>query len=403
MTKPIGPLCNLDCRYCFYLEKQKLFPANEPFRMSDHTLETYIRQYIEQQDIPEIQFAWQGGEPTLLGLDFFRKVLALQARYACGKTITNALQTNGTLLDDHWAAFLAEHRFLVGLSLDGPARLHDTYRQDKKGRGTFAQVLAGLRLLKKHRVDFNTLTVVHRANARRPLEVYRFLRDIGSGYLQFIPLVERQPNPSAARLGLGLAMPHPQDHEDGRHHPVTEWSVTPGQYGEFLTTIFDEWVRSDIGRTYIQLFDVTLGHWVGQSGGLCYFSEHCGTALAVEHNGDVFSCDHYVYPDHRLGNLHDHPLGDLASSDRQRHFGRQKSATLPAYCRTCDVHHLCRGECPKHRFIRTPDGQPGLNYLCSAYKRFFTHSAPAMRRMANLLRTGRAPAEIMPHHRRPAI
>ena len=204
MTKPIGPLCNLDCRYCFYLEKQKLFPANEHFRMSDHTLETYIRQYIEQQDIPEIQFAWQGGEPTLLGLDFFRKVLALQAKYACGKTIANALQTNGTLLDDHWAAFLAEHRFLVGLSLDGPARLHDTYRQDKQGRGTFAKVVAGLRLLKKHRVDFNTLTVVHRANARRPLEVYRFLRDIGSGYLQFIPLVERLPNPQAARLGLGL-------------------------------------------------------------------------------------------------------------------------------------------------------------------------------------------------------
>ncbi len=395
MTKPIGPLCNLDCKYCFYLEKEKLFPSNENFKMTDEVLESYVRQYIEQQDVPEISFAWQGGEPTLLGVGFFRKVVELQKKHANGKTITNALQTNGTLLDEEWCHFLRDNRFLVGLSIDGPPKLHDTYRVDKKGGDTYARVVGGLRLLKKHEVEFNTLTVVNRANSRKPLEVYRFLRDIGSGFIQFIPLVERLADAEATKLGLDLAVPPRVDEEGAKRMPVTDWSVEPRQYGEFLCTIFDEWVRNDVGKRYVQIFDVTLGNTIGQGGGLCVFSEKCGTALAMEHNGDVYSCDHYVYPRYKLGNVLNNALGSMVASEEQRRFGSDKSDTLPAYCRSCDVRHLCHGECPKHRFIRTPDGEAGLNYLCAAYKRFFKHSEPAMRRMGELLRAGRAPAEIM--------
>lgn len=395
MTKPIGPICNLDCKYCFYLEKEKLFPSNENFKMSDEVLESYIRQYIASQNVPEVSFAWQGGEPTLLGVSFFRKVVELQAKHAGGRRISNALQTNGTLLDDEWGAFLHQHQFLVGLSIDGPARLHNAYRVDKKGRATYDDVLRGLRVLKKHRVEFNTLTVVNRANARHALDVYRFLRGIGSGFIQFIPLVERLADAEATKLGLDLAAPPRVDEEGSTRMPVTDWSVEPGVYGEFLCAIFDEWVRHDVGKTYVQIFDVTLGNWVGQGGGLCVFSETCGSALALEHNGDLYSCDHYVYPHYRLGNILNASLGELVASEFQQQFGRDKSATLPRYCRECEVRHLCHGECPKHRFIRTPDGEPGLNYLCRAYKKFFNHSAPAMKRMAELLRSARAPAEIM--------
>ncbi|OJV26483.1 MAG: anaerobic sulfatase maturase [Verrucomicrobia bacterium 61-8] len=395
MTKPIGPLCNLDCKYCFYLEKEKLFQPSENFKMSDEVLESYIRQYIEQQDVPEITFAWQGGEPTLLGVGFFRKVVDLQKKYANGKRISNALQTNGTRLDDEWCSFFLENRVLVGLSIDGPAQLHDTYRVDKKGGATYAKVIAGLRLLKKHQVDFNTLTVVNRANSRKPLEVYRFLRDIGSGYIQFIPLVERLADAEATKLGLNLAVPPRKDEEGEKRMPVTDWSVEPRQYGEFLCTIFDEWVRNDVGRTFVQMFDVTLGNTVGEGGGLCVFNEKCGVALALEHNGDLYSCDHFVYPRYQLGNILNNSLGEMVASDQQRLFGQAKSDTLPHYCRTCSVRHLCHGECPKHRFIRTPEGEPGLNYLCAAYKRFFIHSSPAMQRMGALLNAGRAPAEIM--------
>jgi uncharacterized protein len=395
MTKPIGPLCNLDCKYCFYLEKEKLFPSNENFKMTDEVLETYVRQYIEQQDVPEIHFAWQGGEPTLLGVDFFRKVVALQKKYANGKSIANAFQTNGTLLDDEWAIFLKENDFLVGLSIDGPAKLHDAYRVDKKGGATYERVIHGLNILKKHQVEFNTLTVVSRVNSRKPLEVYRFLRGIGSGFIQFIPLVERLADSEATKLGLDLATPPRADEEGKKRMPVTDWSVEPKPYGEFLCTIFDEWVKRDVGRTFVQIFDVTLGNTMGQGGGLCVFSETCGSALAMEHNGDVYSCDHYVYPQYKLGNILNHTLGEMAGSDAQRQFGLDKATTLPAYCRSCEVRHLCHGECPKHRFIRTPNGDPGLNYLCAAYKRFFTHSAPAMRQMGQLLQQGRPAAEIM--------
>ena len=395
MTKPIGPICNLDCTYCFYLEKEKLFPAGENFKMSDEVLETCLRQYIEHQDASEVSFAWQGGEPTLLGVEYFRKVVGIQRRYAGGKQISNALQTNGTLLDDQWCEFLAEEKFLVGLSIDGPAKLHNAYRVDKKGRDTYDEVIRGLRLLKKHRVEFNTLTVVNRPNVRHALEVYRFLRDIGSGFIQFIPLVERLADAEATKLGLDLALPPRVDEEGYKRMPVTDWSVEPQQYGEFLCAIFDQWVRHDVGRTFVQIFDVTLGNWVGESGGLCVFSETCGTALAMEHNGDVYSCDHYVYPQYKLGNVLNQSLGEMVSSEFQQEFGRAKASTLPRYCRDCEVRHLCHGECPKHRFIRTPEGELGLNYLCRAYKRFFNHSAPAMQGMAGLLRAGRPPSEIM--------
>lgn len=395
MTKPMGPICNLDCKYCFYLEKEKLFPAGHNFKMTDEVLETYIRQYIGGQEAPEVTFAWQGGEPTLLGVKFFRKVVELQARHAGGKKILNALQTNGTLLDDEWCAFFKENDFLIGLSIDGPARLHNACRVDKKGGSTYDEVLAGLRLLKKHGVEFNTLTVVNRKNVRHALEVYRFLRDIGSGFIQFIPLVERLPDKEAKALGLDLAAPPRLGQDEEISRRVTEWSVPPKDYGEFLCAIFDEWIQRDVGRVFVQIFDVALGNWSGHGGGLCVFNPTCGTALAMEHNGDIYSCDHYVYPDYRLGNIMNASLGDMVNSAFQSRFGQDKSDKLPKYCRECDVRFACHGECPKHRFVRTPDGESGLNYLCGAYKQFFRHVDPSMRQMTALLHSGRAPAEIM--------
>ena len=391
MAKPIGPICNLDCKYCFYLEKEKLFPSNENFKMGDVLLETYIRQYIEQQDVPEINFAWQGGEPTLLGVDYFRKVVALQQKYAGGKTIRNALQTNATLLDDEWCELFAANKFLIGVSIDGPPKLHDAYRVDKKGGATYEKVVLGIKMLKKHAVDFNTLTVVNRLNSKKPLEVYRLLKQIGSSFIQFIPLVERLPDDEAKKLGIDLALPPRVDEEGQAVLPVTDWSVEPKAFGEFLVAIFDEWLREDVGRYFVQIFDVTLGNWLGAPPSLCVFSPTCGSAMAMEHNGDIFSCDHYVYPQYRLGNILNQTLGEMVGSDFQRKFGRDKATTLPKYCRECEVRFACHGECPKHRFMRTPDGEYGLNYLCQAYKRFFTHSAPAMKKMAEeyLARNGR--------------
>lgn len=395
MTKPIGPICNLDCKYCFYLEKENLYPNTSKWRMPDSVLEAYIRQYIEQQDVPEVSFAWQGGEPTLLGVHFFRKVIALQRKYAAGKAIHNALQTNGTLLDTEWGAFLAEHRFLVGLSIDGPRELHDRYRVDKQQRGTFDQVVRGLEVLQRHHVEFNTLTVVSRANAGQPLEVYRFLKSIGSSFLQFIPLVEREAPTRLKILGLGLSDPPVPGEPHDPESPVTPWSVGARQYGEFLCTIFDEWVRRDVGRTFVQIFDVTLGNFVGAPPSLCVFAPQCGNALAMEHNGDLYSCDHYVYPKYRLGNVLNSSLRQMIASPQQRQFGQDKSATLPRYCQECEVRFACHGECPKHRFMRTPDGETGLNYLCPSYKLFFNHVAPHMRKMADLLLFGQPPARIM--------
>jgi uncharacterized protein len=393
MTKPVGPICNLGCKYCFYLEKEKLYPSlgssHDDWKMADDVLEAYIRQYVTAQEGDVVNFAWQGGEPTLLGVDYFRRVVELQSRHANGKRIENAFQTNGVLLDDAWGEFLARNRFLVGLSIDGPRELHDRYRVDKGGQPTFRRVMAGISMLKKHGVDFNTLTVVGRHNSQKPIEVYRFLKQIGSGFMQFIPVVER----IAARPdddGLLLVGP-----VAGAKARVSEWSVEPVDFGEFLCAIFDEWVRGDVGRYFVQIFDVALETWLGIPASLCIFRETCGSALAMEHNGDLYSCDHYVYPENKLGNIMDRPLESLVALPQQEQFGLDKRDTLPRFCRECEVRFACNGECPKHRFIRTPDGETGLNYLCAGYKMFFHHVDPYMRFMAGELRHRRAPANVM--------
>ncbi|HSU68103.1 MAG TPA: anaerobic sulfatase maturase [Tepidisphaeraceae bacterium] len=399
MTKPVGPICNLDCKYCFYLEKEKLYPGKSNWRMPDDVLERYVRDYIAAQEVPQVSFAWQGGEPTLMGVDFFRRVVELQQRYANGKSVSNAMQTNGTLLDDEWCEFLKSNQFLIGLSIDGPRKHHDLYRVDKSGNPTFDRVVAAMRLLKKHAVDFNTLCVVSRANSLAPLDTYRFLKSEGSGYVQFIPLVER-----AGGGDLPLAEP-PTLVEPGRVRlpvvpdqstaSVTPWSVEPLAYGNFLCAIFDEWVRRDVGRVFVQIFDVQLGITMGYPSTLCVFGETCGNALALEHNGDLYSCDHYVYPQYRLGNVANDSIAELVASPAQRKFGADKRDTLPKYCRECDVRAHCNGECPKHRFLTTPDGEPGLNYLCAGYKKFFRHMQPYMRTMSELMAQGRPAAEIM--------
>jgi len=398
MTKPAGPLCNLDCRYCFYLEKTKLFPENHVFRMRDEVLENFIKGYIEAQPPgPNVSFAWQGGEPTLAGLPFFRKVVELQKRYGGGRQIENAFQTNGTTLNDEWCEFLKVNDFLVGISIDGPEALHDAYRVDRKAAPTYRRVMRGIELCKKHGVEFNTLTVVHRKNVMQPLEVYRFLREIGSTFIQFIPLVERRADDASNKLGLGLAHP-PELTKAGSftfEPEVTEWSVPPEALGEFYCKIFDRWVSRDVGKVFVQLFDVTLGKWLGVPGGICTFSETCGRALALEHNGDLYACDHYVYPRYRLGNLMETSVADMADGSTMRAFGEAKRDTLTKQCRDCPVRFCCHGDCPKHRFAYTKDGEYGLSYLCPALKMFFQHAAPDMRTMAELYRDRRSPAEIM--------
>ncbi len=389
MTKPIGPICNLDCKYCFYLEKENLYPKTSNWGMAEDVLEAYVRQYIEAQSVPVISFAWQGGEPTLLGVDYFRKVVEFEKRYANGKRIENAFQTNGVLLDDRWGEFLAENRFLVGISIDGPRELHDRYRVDKGGQSSFDRVTRGIGYLKKHGVEFNTLTVVQRHNSYHPLEVYRFLKEVGSRFMQFIPCVERI---AKARSSHSLVLISPRSEERAE---VSEWSVEPVQYGKFLRSIFDEWIRHEVGRYFVQIFDVALESWSGMEPSLCVFRETCGAAMTVEHNGDLYSCDHFVYPENKLGNIMESPLGVLVNSPQQRKFGQDKRDTLPRYCRECEVRFACNGECPKHRFIRTPDGEEGLNYLCAGYKIFFNHVDPYMRFMAEELQQGRPPANVM--------
>ena len=381
MLKPRGPICNLDCKYCYFLSKERLYP-DSGFRMDAELLENYTRQYIAAQPGPEVTFAWQGGEPTLMGLDFFRQAVAFQEKYAPpGKRIANTLQTNGVLLDEEWCRFLKEQNFLVGLSLDGPRDLHDAYRVDKGGRPTFDRVMRGLRMLQEHEVTFNVLTTVHAANAEHPLRVYRFLRDeVETDFIQFIPIVERDN-------GTGF--------QEGDR--VTGRSVGAGQYGAFLIAIFEEWVRRDVGRVFVQIFDVALGAWMGQQPGLCIFRETCGDALALEHNGDLYACDHYVEPGYLLGNIRQQEMIELVTSEPQRQFGQAKRDTLPDYCRQCEVRFVCNGGCPKNRFSRTPAGEPGLNYLCAGYKAFFKHIDPAMKVMAGELRARRPPANVMAH------
>ncbi|MBI5091572.1 MAG: anaerobic sulfatase maturase [Candidatus Hydrogenedentes bacterium] len=391
MAKPTGPLCNLDCSYCFYLEKENLYGGGKKSKwaMPDDVVEAYIRQYIEAQDVPEIHFAWQGGEPTLLGVDFFRSVVALQRKYANGKTIHNAFQTNGVLLDDAWGSFLHENEFLVGVSVDGPRDLHDKYRVDKGGNPTFDKVMRGMEALKRNQVEFNTLTCVQRSNSTRPLDVYRFLKDAGSGFMQFIPIVERI---SAAPTEDGLTLILPGDESKAK---VAPWSVDGLQYGKFLAAIFDEWVRNDVGRVFVQMFDIALEAWVGMDPTLCVFAPTCGKAMALEHNGDLYSCDHFVYPEHKLGNIVEHTMKDLVTSAQQQKFGNDKQDTLPQYCLDCDVRFVCNGGCPKHRFIKTPKGEEGLNYFCPGFKHFFHHIAPEMRYMAHELHNQRPPSNVM--------
>ncbi|MDX2110533.1 MAG: anaerobic sulfatase maturase [Verrucomicrobiota bacterium] len=395
LAKPIGPLCNLGCSYCFYLEKEKLFPANENFKMRPDTLEAFVRSYIEAQPGNEVSFAWQGGEPTLMGVDFFRMAVAFQKKHANGKSIGNAFQTNGTLLDDEWGEFLAQNEFLVGISIDGPEALHNLWRVDKKQKPTFAKVMQGIELLQKHKVEFNTLTCVHRQNAKKPLDVYRFLRGIGSRHLQFIPIIERPPNERAKDHQLWLAAPPADSAVAEPESRVTPWSVIPKDYGTFLSTIFDRWVHNDVGRVFVQDFDVALANWLGMPPGLCIHSETCGRALALEHDGSVYACDHYVYPEYKLGNLKDTPLEQLADSDAMRRFGNAKRDTLPLQCKECPVRFACHGGCPKHRFLQTKSGDPGLNYLCEGYYHFYTHIDPYMRTLARLYRAQRPSSVIM--------
>ncbi|MGB8478209.1 MAG: anaerobic sulfatase-maturation protein [Acidobacteriaceae bacterium] len=389
LTKPVGPICNLDCKYCFYLEKEVLYPDTSKWAMPADVLESYIQQYIQQQDSDVIHFAWQGGEPTLLGIDYFRNVVDLQEKYANGKQIENAFQTNGVLLNDEWGEFFAANNFLIGIFIDGPRELHDAYRVDKGGQPTFDRVMRGVSFLKKHSVAFNTLTTVHRKNSYNPLEVYRFLKESGSGYMQFIPIVERI---STHTTQDGMVLVSPSFSDRAR---VSDWSVEPVQFGRFLSAIFDEWVRHDVGKTFVQLFDVSLEMWLGMEASLCIFRKTCGSALVVEHNGDLYSCDHFVYPENRLGNIMQQFLGEMVESPQQIQFGQAKNDTLPKYCQQCEVRFACNGECPKHRFATTPDGEAGLNYLCAGYKKFFTHIDPYMQFMAAQLRQQRAPANVM--------
>ena len=383
MTKPRGAICNLDCKYCYFLKKEALFPGSD-FRMSDAVLEEYTRQYIVAQPQPEVSFAWQGGEPTLMGLEFFRKAVEYQAKYRKpGMRILNSLQTNAVTLDEEWCRFFREHQFLLGVSLDGPREFHDAYRVDKGGQPTFERVMRGLRLLQAQGVEYNILTTVHAANADHPLTVYRFLRDeVGARYLQFIPIVER-------------------DNESGYQEGniVTDRSVRAEGYGDFLTAIFDEWVRHDVGRVFVQIFDVALAAWAGERAGLCVFEETCGAALAIEHNGAVYSCDHYVEPNYFVGNIVDIPLSEIVISEPQRRFGEAKRDTLPQYCRDCEVRFVCNGGCPKNRIISTPAGEPGLNYLCAGYRAFFNHIDEPMRYMAAQLRQQRPPATVISYMR----
>jgi uncharacterized protein len=398
LAKPTGAICNLDCKYCFFLSKEMLYPGDR-FRMADDLLEIYIRQLLESQPGPEISVAWQGGEPTLMGLAFFRRAMEVVEKYRRpAMTIEHTIQTNGTELTAEWCEFFRENRFLVGLSMDGPREMHDRYRVDKGGRPTFDKVMAAARLMQAHRVEFNILTTVNAGNVAHPLEVYRFLRDeVGTKYIQFIPIVERVTPAllTVANSGWGArgSDPRPLYLQEG--DLVTDRSVQPEAWGRFLSQMFDEWLNRDVGTVFVQMFDAALASWVGAPAGMCIFAENCGNAVALEHNGDVYSCDHFVEPKHLLGNIRTVHMLALVDSDQQRAFGSAKSNTLPAYCRRCEVRFACNGECPKNRFIVTPDGDPGLNYLCAGYKAFFTHIDRPMRMMADLLRAGRYADEVM--------
>jgi len=384
LAKPNGSLCNIACDYCFYLEKRELFPADQPHRMSDAVLATYIAQYVAAQPTPVVEFVWHGGEPTLLGLDFFRRVVALQEPYRASKTIRNVLQTNALLLDDAWCQFFKANDFFIGVSLDGPQEIHDRYRKDRRGQGTFERVMRGVRLLQQHGVEFNALACVGRDTAHHPLEVYRFFKDVGIAYIQFTPIIEREPDADTEALGLWLAGPALLDQQESNTR-VTPWTVEPEAYGDFLIAIVEEWVRHDVGSTFVMNIEWALTAWLGEPSPVCIFSKTCGRAVAIEHDGSVFACDHYVYPEYRLGDVLHDELGAMVERSVASGFGPHKESTLPRYCQQCEVKQACWGGCPKHRFATTPEGEPGLHYLCPGYKKFFRHIRQYLRPMATLM------------------
>ncbi len=398
LAKPTGAVCNLDCTYCFFLSKEALYPGSK-FRMSDDLLEMYIKQLLESHRTPNVTIAWQGGEPTLMGLEFFELSLELVERYRRpGQVVEHTIQTNGTKVDDAWCTFFRENRFLVGLSMDGPPDIHDKYRVDKGGGPTHHRVLGAARLMAERGVDVNILCTVHEGNQERGPEVYRYFRDqVGARYIQFIPIVERATPETlpVADAGWGTAgrEVRPLYTLDGSL--VTGRSVTADGWGRFLSSVFDEWVARDVGEVFVQMFDAALASWVGAPPAVCIFSETCGNALTIEHNGDVYSCDHFVEPRYLLGNIREKHLLTMVASPEQRKFGTDKLDTLPRYCRECPVRFACHGECPRNRFIETPDGEPGLNYLCAGYLSFFTHIKRPMDLMADLLHQGRFADEAM--------
>ncbi len=386
LAKPVGASCNLRCKYCYYLEKSHLY-RNAPARvMSDELLERFVQEYIQAQTMSQVLFTWHGGEPLMRPLSFYRKAVALQEKYAFGRQIDNTIQTNGTLLTDEWCEFFKEHNWLVGISIDGPQEFHDEYRRTASDKPSWQKVMRGTRLLRKHGVEWNAMAVVNDFNAGYPLEFYHFFKEMGAKYIQFAPVVERM----AA-------------HSDGRHLatlvdqecPVADFSVSPAQWGDFLCAIFDEWVRHDVGQTYVEIFDCTLANWVGERPGICVYAKECGHAGVMEFNGDVYSCDHFVFPEYKLGNIRDRTLVEMLYGEQQRQFSCLKHATLPKQCKECEWEFACHGECPKNRFVNDRYGNPGLNYLCSGYRHFYEHVAPYMDFMKKEFMNQRPPANVM--------
>ena len=387
MLKPAGAHCNLACKYCYYLEKNNLYQNSHRHLMSDEMLEQFTREYIEAQTMPQVLFTWHGGEPLMRSIDFYKKALALQKKYAHGKQIDNVIQTNGTLLTDEWCEFFAKNHWLVGISIDGPQEYHDHYRVTPAGKPSWEKVMQGISLLKKHRVEWNAMAVVNAYNAEHPLEFYHFFRDNGCQYLQFTPIVERLTEHEDGRTLASLA--------DDREIPLAEASVTPAQWGNFLCTIFDDWVRHDVGKMFVEIFDCTLANWMGVLPGICAYSKECGHAGVMEHNGDVYSCDHFVFPEYKLGNIREQSLIDMLYGEKQQAFSRLKHTSLPRQCKECDMEFACHGECPKNRFEKDKYGEPGLNYLCQGYYQYYSYVAPYMDFMKRELLAQRPPANIM--------
>ena len=387
MLKPAGAHCNLACKYCYYLEKNNLYQNSHRHLMSDEMLEQFTREYIEAQTMPQVLFTWHGGEPLMRSIDFYKKALALQKKYAHGKQIDNVIQTNGTLLTDEWCEFFAKNHWLVGISIDGPQEYHDHYRVTPAGKPSWEKVMQGISLLKKHRVEWNAMAVVNAYNAAHPLQFYHFFRDNGCRYLQFTPIVERLTEHEDGRTLASLA--------DDREIPLADASVTPQQWGNFLCTIFDDWVRHDVGKTFVEIFDCTLANWMGVLPGICAYSKECGHAGVMEHNGDVYSCDHFVFPEYKLGNIREQSLIDMLYGEKQQAFSRLKHTSLPRQCKECDMEFACHGECPKNRFEKDKYGEPGLNYLCQGYYQYYTHVSPYMDFMKRELLAQRPPANIM--------